>query len=285
MAAAPRTWRAVALDMDGTTLNNSHTLTSRTADTIRRVEAAGTQVIIATGRPAPALQPYIKELALKRPVPVVCFNGACALYMEADEQEVIFTEGLTANATAKVLEVCSQLGLCISYSESFGATAAPQNAEQENLLRTFEALEGVAQERTTSCAPLLAAGRLPLKIVAMTESPEDTATKARALLEKDLANVIAAEMHIEFLHPTVNKGRSLKRLCQETLRMDMKDVASFGDNHNDEDMLRLTGKGVAMKNAKDFIKDAADEVCQWSNDEDGVARTLESLLDSGALSA
>lgn len=285
-ATAPGTWRAVALDMDGTTLSSSGQLTARTVNSIRRVQAAGAQVIIATGRPAPALLPFIKELALPRPVPTVCFNGACAMYMQADRPgDVVFTEGLSISAASRVLEVCSQLKLCVSYSEPLGATAAPQSSEHEKLLREFERLEGIGQERIADHAALLAAARLPLKVVALTESPEESAEQARALLGDDVAHVIAAEMHIEFLHPAVSKGRSLQRLCREELSLDMKDIVAFGDNHNDKDMLTLAGKGIAMQNAKDAIKEIADEVCQWSNDEEGVAQTLDHLVDSGAFAS
>jgi hydroxymethylpyrimidine pyrophosphatase-like HAD family hydrolase len=207
------------------------------------------------------------------------------MFVQADEKkDVVFTEGLTAAATAQVLDICSKLDLCISYSEPLGATAAPQNSNHEELLRKFEELEGVTQERVASCAPLLAANRLPLKVVALTENPEDSAAQARALLPDNAAHVIAAEMHIEFLHPTVSKGKTLEKFCGDTFDMKMEDVVAFGDNHNDVDMLRLAGRGVAMQNAKDSVKEIADQVCEWSNDDEGVARTLEHLLDAGSLS-
>merc|ERR1711933_643639 len=75
--------RAIALDMDGTTLNNQHALSARTIEAIRRADAMGVKVIFATGRPVMSLQPYIDQVALPWPVPAVCFNGACAVLLRA----------------------------------------------------------------------------------------------------------------------------------------------------------------------------------------------------------
>eukprot|EP00403_Amphidinium_massartii_P033970 CAMPEP_0178447382 /NCGR_PEP_ID=MMETSP0689_2-20121128/41363_1 /TAXON_ID=160604 /ORGANISM="Amphidinium massartii, Strain CS-259" /LENGTH=58 /DNA_ID=CAMNT_0020072381 /DNA_START=11 /DNA_END=183 /DNA_ORIENTATION=+ len=55
--------RLAALDMDGTALNREHKLSSNTVDTIRRVDQAGVPIVIATGRPAMSLHPFIVELA------------------------------------------------------------------------------------------------------------------------------------------------------------------------------------------------------------------------------
>lgn len=52
---------------------------------------------------------------------------------------------------------------------------------------------------------------------------------------------------------------------------------AFGDGQNDIPMLRLAGVGVAMANATDEVKSAADMVT-LSNNEDGIAAALEDLL-------
>lgn len=278
-------WRAVALDMDGTTLNSHHKLTQRTLDAIRRADAAGVKVVIATGRPVAALQPYIDILALPQPVPAVCFNGACAMLLGSNgaQQRLMFSEALSAGTVAQVLALCERLGLCPSYCHPLGAAAAPKSEVQERLLRSFEILEGVTQERVPNFDALIAAGTLPLKVVAMSKDPEASAAAAREALPQELVQIIAAEQHIEFLSPGVTKGHSLVKLCRETLDIAPEDVIAFGDNHNDKETLQLVGEGVAMLNAKDSVKAVAKRVCAWTNDEDGVARELVALLEESQL--
>ena len=56
-----------------------------------------------------------------------------------------------------------------------------------------------------------------------------------------------------------------------------EEVVAFGDNHNDLTMLEWAGRGVAMANALDRVKETADEVTS-TNVEFGVARVLEELV-------
>lgn len=277
-----RRLRGVALDMDGTTLNSQHALSPRTIQAIRRVDAVGLQVVIATGRPALALQRYITELALPKPVPCICFNGACSLLMEPQRRgsaKVVSSETLLHSTATKVLQLCEEMGRCPSYTLADRSLACPTTEGHESQLRRFEALEGLPQERVTSFDALLAAGELPLKVVAFSDQPEADAILARAALPAGVVQIIPAEMHVEFLSPDMSKGRSLVRFLSEHLGLRPEEVAAFGDNSNDREMLQLVGEGVAMLNAKETLKKVAKRVCQWSNDEDGVARELEQLIE------
>ena len=303
--------RVLALDMDGTTLNSAQQLAPRTLAALRRARAAGIEVVIATGRPAYVLQRTIDELALPGSeaagVPCVNFNGACAMRMFPAPRppQLLFAEALSEQTTAAALDVCEALGLCVSYTTADGATAAPAGADHERLLARFEALEGVRQQRAPAAQPgggdgggggggccrhLL--GRVPaLKVIALSDTPEASAAAARAALPPGLCNVVAAEVHIEFLRADVSKGLSLRRLCGGGggggggghLGVGMDGVRAYGDNHNDVEMLRLAGQGVAMANAKDAVKALPGvRVCEWSNDKDGVAREVELLLAARA---
>jgi Cof subfamily protein (haloacid dehalogenase superfamily) len=84
---------------------------------------------------------------------------------------------------------------------------------------------------------------------------------------------------VDFVEMTPNgadKGAALARLCS---RLDIvaEEVIAFGDNYNDLTMLEWAGRGVAMGNALDRVKETADEVT-YSNVEFGVARVLEELV-------
>ena len=58
----------------------------------------------------------------------------------------------------------------------------------------------------------------------------------------------------------------------------IKDIAAFGGDYNDIELLRNCGTGVAVGNAIEEAKAAADEICA-SNEEDGVARWREACLE------
>ena len=72
------------------------------------------------------------------------------------------------------------------------------------------------------------------------------------------------------------KERAIEELCHH-LNITSSKIAAFGDDFNDLGMLSLCGKGIAMENAIDEVKKAADSVCA-SNENDGVAKWIEKNL-------
>ena len=84
----------------------------------------------------------------------------------------------------------------------------------------------------------------------------------------------------QFVDVSVNKLVALQRLC-DILGVPMGAVVAFGDGNNDAEMLGGVGLGVAMPNGKAAAKAAAAEVLPHTNDEDGVSRKLEALLQEG----
>ncbi len=65
------------------------------------------------------------------------------------------------------------------------------------------------------------------------------------------------------------KEKAIEALCSH-LKISPAQIAAFGDDYNDIGMLKLCGKGIAMKNAIPEVQKIADEVCK-SNEADGVA--------------
>src|SRR5699024_5706874 len=87
---------------------------------------------------------------------------------------------------------------------------------------------------------------------------EDILTKiARQFQEEPSITITASgDINIEFNHINAQKGFAVKKFA-ESQGIDMKDVMTLGDHFNDESMLRMAGRGVAMGNASDAIKKIA----------------------------
>ena len=86
---------------------------------------------------------------------------------------------------------------------------------------------------------------------------------------------------LEFLHPEVSKVNALKAIAQD-LGITPAEIVAIGDNHNDIGMIGYAGLGVAMGNAHEEVKAAADYVT-LSNTEEGVAVVIEKLLQEGKI--
>jgi HAD superfamily hydrolase (TIGR01484 family) len=116
------------------------------------------------------------------------------------------------------------------------------------------------------------------EIVAIGEQAETEAVKREleALGNEDilLRELWHCMLFVSARH--VSKAEGMKVLCQH-FGVNLKEVVAIGDDMNDIDMLREAGMGVAMGNAKDLVKAAADTVTK-SNQEDGAALALEKFF-------
>ena len=72
-----------------------------------------------------------------------------------------------------------------------------------------------------------------------------------------------------------NKGVGLRTICKDA-GIDISEAIAFGDSYNDVFMLKEAGLGIAMGNAEDAVKDAADMVTD-DCDHDGIAKALQKL--------
>lgn len=86
----------------------------------------------------------------------------------------------------------------------------------------------------------------------------------------------ALEKNIEVNAEGVNKGNAMVRLG-ESLGIHREEIMAFGDGLNDLQMLKEVGIGVAVSNAREEVKAAADHITR-SNDEEGVARFIEEYV-------
>ena len=118
----------------------------------------------------------------------------------------------------------------------------------------------------------------PIKILmsVLPEQIEQVQAQIAALLPEELTVVQTAAFYLEVIPRCINKGQGIEDICR-VLNISADEVIAFGDAENDIPMLRKAGVGVAMGNAKDDVKAAADMVT-LSNNEDGIAFALGKLL-------
>ncbi|PHR57116.1 MAG: haloacid dehalogenase [Arcobacter sp.] len=81
---------------------------------------------------------------------------------------------------------------------------------------------------------------------------------------------------LTILDPLADKAHGLSKLC-EYLNKDLEDITVFGDSINDIGMFKLAGVSVAVSNALDEAKEHASIISEHSNDEDAVAKYLDSI--------
>ena len=95
----------------------------------------------------------------------------------------------------------------------------------------------------------------------------------------EIARMGATELEVTARGTTKGTGA---KLLLEHLGMEAQKSVAFGDGGNDLPMADVVGRFVAVGNAEDAVKQAADEVCA-SVSEDGVAQWIECMLERGGI--
>lgn len=104
-------FKAVFLDMDGTTLDSHHTISPRTAKVLQDLSSSGIIIAFATGRSIINLRKYVTQLNLSQPsFPLVCYNGGYGFILhkndgnyENGQLDVIFGKPLQDSDTRELL--------------------------------------------------------------------------------------------------------------------------------------------------------------------------------------
>ena len=102
------------------------------------------------------------------------------------------------------------------------------------------------------------------KIAILTDSTSDLIDKYK---NKDHIFVLPLYVNID--------GSYLK----DGIEITSDEVVAIGDAHNDLEMVVNSGLGVAMKNSDDILKQNADIITQYTNEQDGLAKFLEELFE------
>ncbi|HEM3666384.1 TPA: HAD family phosphatase [Streptococcus suis] len=266
--------KIIAIDLDGTLLNNDSQLSDYTISTIKKVRQAGHTVLIATGRPYRIAEKYYQQLELD--TPMINFNGSLVHIPGKKwqwEQNILIDKKYLLEFL-KEEETFEADFIAGEYKNKFYIT-------QKNLDKIDPALMGVEQiTPDTLIRPELITSD-PHSILMQTRATDkyELAKEMNAYFKDELEiNTWGGPLNIlETCAKGVNKATALSyvlNLYQAT----PSDLIAFGDEHNDVEMLDLAGTAYAMKNCSDTLRPHADRLTAFANFEDGVARELENLF-------
>jgi Cof subfamily protein (haloacid dehalogenase superfamily) len=258
--------QVVASDLDGTLVRSDGTISDRTCDALRRIEAQGTLLVLVTGRPPRWMQPVIDRTGVSGLA--ICANGA--LLYDLGNGEVVAEHTLAA-------EVAADLAAAIR-AELPDVSFAVENSQGFAHEPTYVPQWPAPDRRVGSLDELLTAPVAKLMVKDPAKHPELILAAVRRIAGEDAIVTFSGDSLLEISGPGISKASALAELCAER-GVEAGQVLAFGDMPNDLPMLHWAGHGVAVANAHQDVLDIADEVT-GSNDEDGVAQVLERMFGS-----
>lgn len=231
--------KLIALDMDGTLLNDKHEVSKANRQAIKEAQEKGVYVVLSTGRSLRTCKEHAESLELTSYL--VTVNGS----------EIWDSSGeLVERNFVKPESIHWMWELTKHHNTKFWAISTENNYFNE----MPEDIHGIEW----------------LKFGFNIDDDAVREAIMKQLQEKgefELTN--STPTNIEVNPIGINKAKGLKLVC-ERLEIEMDNVMSVGDSLNDLAMIQEAGLGIAMGNAQELVKEAANWVT-GTNNEDGVA--------------
>lgn len=267
-------YKLIALDMDGTLLNDKKQISQVNFDAIQQARENGVKVVLASGRPLVGFKRYLEELNLiSEDNYAVAFNGA--LVQSTEGNKTIAKTTLTIEDYKYLYELSKELRVNI-HALTETTVISPKDtkytrneAEINHISNEIIPVEDV--EEGTTIVKVMFVDEPDIIEEVMHRIPEEVSNKYTI--------VRSAPFYLEFLHKSVNKGAGVAALA-EKLNIKQEEVICIGDAGNDIHMIKYAGLGVAMGNAFPEVKRAANFITK-TNEQDGVAHIINKFILSG----
>lgn len=254
--------KMLLFDLDGTLLQSDKTISQSTLKALQKYRERGILIGVSTSRSEKNSLKFIAELS---PDIIISSGGALVKYSDRYIYKAEFTSEETVAMIKAARDICSsdcEITIDTVDEHYWNYKEDPNKLDPswgESIYTDFEDFHKNA-----------------LKMCVEIFDPDKAKQLADILKECDCVKFVDGEWY-KFTKKTATKEEAIVRMC-ENCEILTENIMAFGDDLVDIGMLKLCGMGVAMGNALEAVKKAADVVI-GSNDEEGIGRYLEDFLE------
>jgi Cof subfamily protein (haloacid dehalogenase superfamily) len=257
----------IAIDCDGTLLDSNGDLSIHAPEAIKKAQELGIKIALVTGRSQSTLEFIFKRLDIKGP-----FIGSGGAFIgDLATGEVIQQRTLPKSEVETLIRLCREFDLILFLDHSSFMLCEKENEKTRQHKKdhgyTWKIVPDLLQELSDLPEKGLVVGD-PQKLAELFNYYQDNA--------HEVSITFTSPTSMDILPKGVSKGNALMKLA-EHLRIKPERIVVIGDYLNDLEMFKVAGTSIAMGNAPQEVKQAADRLAP-SNDESGVAWAINELL-------
>ncbi|MGH4139691.1 Cof-type HAD-IIB family hydrolase [Clostridium sp.] len=292
-------YKLLAIDMDGTLLNDNKKISEENIIAIKKATQLGVKVVIASGRTIQGIEKYLEKLDLVSDdnYCVVCSG---ALVMNNTNEKVIQSSPLSYDEFKYVFNLVKKLHITLNmysddrilinsanYYSEFDAIANNipleirdfNSLDKDTLITKImlinEDLSILEEVQALFPSIILDENKLEAKEGFNRELFKDMSKLPQKFLENFTVSKVTP-FNVEVMKKNISKRTGLEKIARE-LKIKPNEIICIGDSGNDKEMIQYAGLGVAMGNAFPEIKEIADYVT-YSNEDNGVAHVIEKFI-------
>ncbi len=250
--------RLLLFDLDGTLLHSDKSISPRTLQALQKCRQKGVLIGISTSRGAQNAASFTEEL---QPDILIVSGGALVRYQDKDIYKAVFSKEETQqiiSAARRVAGVDCEITVDTMKAHYWNYKTDPKKQDKSWGDSIYTDFTDFAESSLKICVEIF----------------DDNRARRLQDMLKDCDCVRFSDGYwYKFTPAGVTKENAIREVCT-ALTISLKDIIAFGDDYADIGMLKLCGMGIAMGNAAEEVKKAADLVI-GSNDEEGIAEYLE----------
>ena len=270
--------KLIALDLDGTVLTDSNTLSDRVKRSLERAIHSGIEVVAASGRPYGSMPKNV--LGIEGLNYSITSNGAA---VHDNSGKRIHSTLVSENDVISLLKITEEYDLIfeayvkgLTYTDSRYTSNPLKYGCSEAYVDYVKASHG----HIDNMREFIYNHRKELDSIEIICTNAKKRAHIRQLVEDSTSGFYitsSSENFIEFMDKSATKGNAVNWLCNH-LDGSKENTCACGNADNDADMIEQSGFGAAVENASKLCLDCADIIVP-SNNNDGVARLIEIILD------
>ncbi len=264
--------RVICSDIDGTLLNKDRDISPLTHEVFSLLPK-NMPVILASSR-MPSAMTYLQEKINRVGEPLICYNGGYVL----DNEEIVSSTTIPMDQARAIAAVTEGTGIHISlYAEDEWIAPIDDAWTKKEVMATR--VNPLLMENNKALDKWEKVGKEVHKVMCMGDAQEiDNLFQGMNERYADKLHLYRSkDTYIEIAPISISKASALELLLMQKYGLSLEEVISFGDNYNDVELLKSSGVGVAVANAKKEVIAAAD-ITTDGNKEDGVAKFLRHFL-------
>ena len=263
-------YKMLVLDMDDTLLTDDHRISEINKEALRKAQELGVYVVLASGRPTPAMTAFAAELNLAHfNSYILAYNGAVIMSMK--DNSILFEQSLTKEEIHKLYDfsVAHKVHI-ITYID--GQIVSETNSPYIDIEKN---ITGMPFYNVTDFKEAVHSSAIKCILL---EDPTYL-KEVEALLKAEMPDKSVATSKPYFLevtHHGIDKAESLKRLAAK-LNIKQEEIIAVGNAGNDLSMVEYAGLGIWVDNVTPELRDKANFIVA-SNNNNGVAEVVERFI-------